>query len=244
MKLKLLSFILCCFAITACDNDEKETSVKNSSITKEGILSGVIEPNSTIGTSGSIYCVELENNNEIGITTVDEGGKFSCQLANLPAGSLSELNTDVTEGIIISDPSAKGGNIETYFKKHYTDNDYYKLIKTNFNLSDYSSYADIINGIYVSSFMYFDKDVKVSGTYNDVEDNTQFTLDMELKKGWNEVVTYTTVNASTLTTVMKMTTTIPAGMKWYVYSEDELGGMDFAPQKIKINSLPFNLFRK
>ena len=244
MKLKLLPFILCCFALSACDNDEKETPVKNSSITKEGILSGVIETNGSIGTSGSVYCLELENDTEIGVTTIGTGGKFSCKLANLPAESLSELNTDVMAGITTSDPSAKGGNIETYFKEHSSDNNYYRLVKTNFDLSDYSSYADIFNGIYVSSFMYFDKDVKVSGTFNDVEDNQQFTLDMDLKKGWNEVVSFTTINTTTFSTSMKMTTTIPDGMKWYVYSEDESGGMDFAPQKIKINSLPFNLFRK
>lgn len=223
MKFKSFPVILLCvLSLFACKDDEKETTVANSSITQAGVLSGTIV-STNLPANGTVVCLDANSSAEIGTAKVGSDGKFSCTLKALPDGSLETLEMD--EGITISDKNVKGGSFSPIFRASGTES---YLVKTNLSLENLSDINDLTE-ISASAFMYVNKDVTVSGNVSDDDGNV--VMDMKLKKGWNEVVGVMNVNLSTGKVTAKYTTTIPSGMKWYISSEDT--GIFNAPSKVK-----------
>ncbi len=179
----------------------------NEDISTDGIISGIIA-DYMAGSVDSILCFSPKEDNAIGMCSVASNGEFSIILAATPQGS--QLSSEYGGSVVVSDPTATGANVSMYAYKNKTLIGYitkcnYTLDKTTVNVGDA-----------VTLLLYVNKTCKITGTQHDTSSYT-IVYDLNLVKGWNEVVSKVTAYSSTSTT-MTLSTTIPSGLKWQLIS--------------------------
>ncbi|HEY5508241.1 MAG TPA: hypothetical protein VIK29_06175 [Paludibacter sp.] len=202
-------------AFYSCGKDEvSSASSASSSITSAGVISGTI---SNYGTT-KVDSIHFNGSNAI----VSTGGKFSSTIAIPKSADLHIF--PVLPGVKISDVNALVSELEIVCYHNSQDG---KLYKTNMteNMTPF-------DGAALSVFVYCDRDVVITGSFSgDAAEIVQavrlsgmVTLDLKLKKGWNEMVgTIEKVSLTTGDVTMKVSNTIPSDLKWVAVGRDAAG---------------------
>ena len=68
--------------------------------------------------------------------------------------------------------------------------------------------------LFFVNYVYANKDVNITGTYENDEYEYKTIFDMKMKKGWNIVIEYQKEETDGSTTLLTATEPVPAGAKW------------------------------
>jgi len=171
----------------------------NGDISTNGIISGTIA-DYTAGSVDSIKC--FDGDEIIGKCSVASNGKFSMTLA-IPFGS--QIGNGPGGSVVVSDPTTTMGTGGMVAYKNKTSIGV--LIKCN-----YTHNQSTVNvGDAIVDLIYVNKPCKITGTESDTSYSVVY--DLNLVKGWNEVISKVTAYSSTSNS-MTLSTTIPSDLKW------------------------------
>jgi hypothetical protein len=210
MKRNYLKMAFVCLftvvAICSCKKDDDDETGGDSSI-KDNTFTVVVENGNSY--NELIDVVKLELDEVQNSSTVKYSALASAEYKNggftltLPASVSSqylEPLDDSPDGVTVSNRNVKFAWI---------------------NLSAYKSDSDIgyfyvKSGDWKGGLMYADSNVSITGTETESDEKDTYTTrySMNLKKGWN--IVYTKGNNR----IYEITTTAPAGAKWYFESYD------------------------
>ena len=180
-----------CLSFVSCNGD----------LTIDGALNGIIDSYSA-STLDSLRMMDLTNDAIYGKSAVSSTGKFSMTLGK-PVGTKFSPGTGVT----VSDPNTfvsmsmlaavKSGSLKGV------------VLKNNFT---HSSSTTTVGDAMVM-FMYADRPCTVKGTITN--GNQSLVYDMNLVKGWNEVVgKVTAYSASASSETVSYSSIIPSDLKY------------------------------
>ena len=210
-----LILVVVCLTVFSCKKDEVTQTVSNpSSITTNGVLSGVIINDSTFFIDSVIVEDEYEN---IVSSTAPSKGAFSISL-KIP--HLSKYGK-APAGVTCSDTSAMTGRIYLYTYDQYQRRG--SIIKSNFNQEiDYN----MRSGKSESSFVYSDRTFTENGSHTDTyisgPNKVKITTitnysNVKRNKGWTELVetidSYVQTSES-ITAVITISNVISSDLKW------------------------------
>lgn len=132
-----------------------------------------------------------------------KNNSFTLELPNpVAAQYLDLLSEDMPDGVTISAKDAKGCSINEI--SAYKDD----MFVGEFYYENYDGDNEI--DVY---FYYMDRDVTITGKYEDPDYIQQFS-NCNLKKGWNYVADIYKGEDSSGKSIYEMTTSIPSGVKW------------------------------
>jgi len=184
----------------------------NSSITSDGVLSGII-----VNDSNRIDSIKaFGDDNLLGKSAVSTAGNFSLALTT---PILRKIGTPPS-GVVVSDTTAMVTsvyNIQAFKSGIFTGHVY----KSNSITSSLSS--NVKAGVSSSLLMYSDRAFTINGqevhtsTNNGITSNSKLNYSITFKKGWNEIMlkvdTYSTTS-TTSTVVETYSNTITADLQW------------------------------
>jgi hypothetical protein len=203
----MAAFICAVTVFTGCSKDEDETS---STTTISATVESGSSYNSSIDTVKAM--VEIDDVYSAIASVKYSNGGFSLSLPKTVDDQyLEKMNTDMPDGIKVSDSQAKGCGIELM---GYKSN---KLIGTfQYALSD-----DIDEGNY-GGYLYVDKNVTITGSYSESlwGIDVKMVYDLTLKKGWNLVYMKTTASETDYSITMEISSNAITGLKWFFIEED------------------------
>lgn len=205
MKLVKATIIIAIFglAFISCKKDE---------INSDGIIRGTIADFEE-GTVDKIKCFNELEDDLLGESQVSSKGEFSMNLATPICEEIGGSSS-----VVVSDPTTKTTFGTMYAYKN--DTELGMLVKCN--ITDLLAFTT--EGAAIAQFMYADKPCTVKGTENETDggDYIATTIyDLNLKKGWNEVVQIIdeyVITSSSLKLKTTISTSIPSGLKWRYFS--------------------------
>jgi hypothetical protein len=216
---KMMAFV-CLFTVAAlisCSKDDDNNGADSGAISN--VLTVVVENGSNHNSMIDVVkLLAFGTNGEDVLAESDyTDGRFTLNLPN-PLGS-QYLNPvgDIApySGITVSNRNVKIGDAALCAFKENEETGYFYTASGNWE----------------GELVYVDGDVSITGTYSDTEEEDGVTYtetiryNMNLKKGWNIFYSKSTEDGNTETT--EITTTVPAGVKWYFYSYGSYSGSSF-----------------
>lgn len=197
-----LTFFILSFCILSCENgnDPSNSTTDNetgSSITSEGIITGKIENYKTNSVNLSFLKSEIPQ-----IAPNSKNFKINALVPNLK--KISESNfasiSDESSTLIYFDSEPR-----IYYET--ANNETGRLTRTNMKIEQDEILYEI-GGIY-TTFAYVDKAILIKGTINGRD------IDLNLKKGWNEIACKLKSNTNSESWIWSFSTILPSNLKWY-----------------------------
>lgn len=226
----VLNFILIaqCIILLSCTKDDIE-NLGTPSISLSGVLSGDIVDYS----SGLIDSVKLDSYNMTGKSVVSSDGKFSIIINNPETYKIGTVS-----GLEVSDTNAMMAWTATLYA-YKNEIETGELTKCN-----YTSLDDQYNeGMAYSLYWYSDREISIKGPieYQDSTFSSTTNYDINLKRGWNELVMKNDLySATTSDTTMaaSLTNIIQADLKWHYFKYESTvslkNGQDYLVNKTSL----------
>ncbi|MDR1543172.1 MAG: hypothetical protein LBS50_01925 [Prevotellaceae bacterium] len=197
-------------SLTSCNGTQPTPPGGNGDTAKYN-LSIRLEEGSSFSSKIDEVKAYIQNPSTILATAPYNNGVLNFELpATLASNNLipiSEEFSDLGNSVTISDTSVKGAFLD------------FRLFKSGVQVDgNIEYYLEAPLSMAYAYYIYVDKDLTVSGTGN--VDGDVVTLDLKYKKGWNLSCEIESYNIITQQFAYSFTTTLPSGLKWYIYSED------------------------
>ncbi len=197
-----LTFFILSFCILSCENgnDPSNSTTDNetgSSITSEGIITGKIENYKTNSVNLSFLKSEIPQ-----IAPNSKNFKINALVPNLKKISESNFASISNESstLIYFDAEPR-----IYYET--ANNETGRLTRTNMKIEQDEIIYEM-GGIY-TTFAYVDKAILIKGTINGRD------IDLNLKKGWNEIACKLMSNTNSESWIWSFSTILPSNLKWY-----------------------------
>ena len=204
-------------SISSCSKDD---GVKPCTVTSiSGILDNSLADYTEVGVSWDYGDTFVK-------TATVSNQSFTIELPTPPPSELEEINGDFDEipssvKINISDKTAKVANLYLYAIKRIDSESSTETIAVSINYGAFSISSSGLMSLTGASYMYVDKNVTLSASGKGNEDGMKFdaNMNLNLKTGWNSVVTTMSgtfdIVAGTGNIKMSMLSgAVPSGLKW------------------------------
>jgi hypothetical protein len=206
----LKTAFVCLFTVVALSSCEKDDDKNDPGGITDNTLTVVVENGNSYNTRIDEVKAEIFEDDEpiLTLTSAEyKNGGFTLTLPeDVSSRYLESFDDNIPDGVKVSNKNVKMGfmSLEAY--------------KSNDNVGYFYLGSEDCEG----EFVYVDGDLSITGTVTSTdnwwgEEVTEIIkYSINLKRGWNTVYFYGTMNGDTYNS--ECTTTAPAGAKWYFYS--------------------------
>lgn len=200
-----------------CSKKDEVSSSSVNPITTSGALTISVDNGAALSSQiDSVICSIGSTYGHIVGRTLFKSSGLTLNLISLPDNSLSKVTAQFN-GYTISDPTALTSYSASMWITAVKGSEVGHFFRTNVTLAQY--YEDTAKAGYAEGdFIYSNKAVTITKTDSQIEDGIK-SCNLNLKKGWNEVVYIVTSETDKKNSISVTTNNEPNGMKWLYVSD-------------------------